>query len=80
MCRICGKYICPPPCPSYMGESAERGKMIGRCNRCGDRLCEYDYLRYAYEKLYCHKCYKIMSKKRGDYERGKRDAKEKNCG
>ena len=77
MCRICGKYICPPPCPSYCGESAEMGKMIGRCAGCGERLCEYDYLRYAYGKLLCHRCYKIMTDERGDYERDNRDSKEK---
>lgn len=69
MCRICGKYICPPPCPSYTGDSAEGGKMIGRCCNCGDILREYDYLRYAYGNLYCYDCYRITTDERGDYER-----------
>ena len=77
MCRICGKYICPPQCPSYSGESAERGRMIGRCYVCGESLCEYDYLRYAYRKLLCYDCYKGMSDDRGEYERDNRDRKEK---
>ena len=64
MCRICGKYICPPPCPSYKGESAERGKKIGICTVCGNDLHEYDYLRYAYGKLLCYDCYKTTRERR----------------
>ena len=35
MCDICGKYICPPACPSYSGDSAEFGRCVGVCRKCG---------------------------------------------
>lgn len=58
MCRICGKYKCPPSCPEYAGESAERGKRVGVCQECGEGLCEYDEFVYSYGKPYCMACYK----------------------
>ena len=69
MCRICGKYICPPVCPSYDGESAERGRRIGFCARCGRTLCEYDYIGYSDGKPYCLGCYRqVKYCDRGDYD------------
>ena len=56
MCKICRKYKCPPSCPSYDGESAERGKRVGECALCGTTLCEYDYIEYTYGKPYCYEC------------------------
>ena len=60
MCRICGKYKCPPSCPSYEGDSAERGKKVGNCGLCGDSLCEDDYINYSYGKPYCIDCIEIL--------------------
>ncbi|MBE6531877.1 MAG: hypothetical protein E7679_07340 [Ruminococcaceae bacterium] len=79
MCRICGKYICPPSCPSYDGESAEMGKMIGRCSECGVRLCEYDDIVYSYGKPYCVDCYniKIRYDERYKYKRRGNEGKSR---
>ena len=66
MCRICGKYKCPPSCPEYEGESAERGKRVGVCHICGVGLCEYDDIVYSYGKPYCMACYK--DRERGESE------------
>ena len=69
MCRICGKYICPPACPSYDGESAERGRAKGRCYVCGAMVCEYDEIVYSSGKPYCFACYREVERsKRGDYD------------
>ncbi len=69
MCRICGKYICPPACPSYDGESAERGRRIGFCASCNRTLCEYDYIGYSNGKPYCLDCYRqVKFCDRGDYD------------
>lgn len=57
MCQICGKYLCPPACPSYRGRSAERGDKICECSVCGAFLCEYDIVKYSYGKPYCRDCY-----------------------
>ena len=57
MCRICGKFICPPPCPSYDGESAERGKKIAVCTACECSICEYDEIRFKYGFPYCLDCF-----------------------
>ena len=56
MCKICRKYKCPPSCPSYDGESPERGVRIGFCALCGEPLCEYDNIEYSYGKPYCVDC------------------------
>ena len=70
MCRICGKYICPPACPSYEGESAERGRRTGWCRGCGEALFEYDEVRYSGGKPYCFACYiEVERYERGDYDR-----------
>ena len=63
MCRICRKYKCPPSCPEYDGESAERGVRIGYCALCGAALCELDYVEYSYGKPYCYDCIEKYSDK-----------------
>ena len=63
MCKICRKYKCPPRCPSYDGESAERGKRVGYCTLCGTTLCEYDYFEYSYGKPYCYECINMNTDK-----------------
>lgn len=65
MCQICGKYLCPPACPSYRGRSAERGYKICECSACGTFLCEYDTIKHSYGKPYCQDCYvKIIAEKK----------------
>ncbi|MBQ8140137.1 MAG: hypothetical protein IJ038_00385 [Clostridia bacterium] len=63
MCGVCGKYICPPPCPFHNGESAERGRKRGECYACGESLCEYDEIRFSYGKPYCVDCFEKLSEK-----------------
>ena len=63
MCQICRKYKCPPSCPSYDGESAERGVRVAFCAACGSSLCEYDYIEYSYGKPYCCDCIKMNTDK-----------------
>ena len=60
MCRICNKFICPPPCPNYSGESAERGKRIAICHACGRSICEYDDINFDYGFPYCLDCYEEL--------------------
>ena len=63
MCRICGRYICRPACPMYIGESAEWGKPISSCALCGGSICEYEDIRYSYGKPYCTNCFKLIKEK-----------------
>ena len=69
MCRICGKFICPPPCPNYEGDSAERGKRVAVCSNCECSICEEDEIRFKYGFPYCLDCY---TKQRDDTEQSKR--------
>ena len=46
VCDICEKYICPPSCPSYKGDSAEFGKAVAICRKCGRYIyADDDYFR-----------------------------------
>lgn len=56
MCSICGKYLCPPACPSYRGDSAELGKRVGICRKCGRYIYENeDYYGSVGAKI-CEDC------------------------
>ena len=57
VCKYCGKYKCPPPCPSYQGESAERGKPIGICRKCGGYIYRYDDYFDGIGGLVCDQCF-----------------------
>ena len=65
MCRICGKYNCPPACPSYNGESAELGERIDFCAVCGTPLYQYEYIKYSYGKPYCVDCVDMIFEEDG---------------
>ena len=59
MCKTCGRYICPPNCPEYLGKNIERGKIYGSCAECGEIIyCDDDYIRKS-ELIYCKVCSKI---------------------
>ena len=64
MCSFCAKYICPPACPRYSGENAEKGKLLAVCHGCGRSLREYDNIDFSYGKPYCFECfYNLLNSK-----------------
>ena len=77
MCLICGKYKCPPTCPEYEGESAERGRAVGLCSVCGSVICEYDDMEFSYGKPYCIDCYNKESEGENMTEAVKIDMRER---
>ena len=56
MCEICRCYLCPPNCPSYNGWSAELGKCLAVCARCGELLYEEDEAFEIDGKTVCEDC------------------------
>lgn len=59
MCEFCRKYLCPSCCPSFVGHSAELGRVRFRCTGCGKRLYEDDDYIIDYGKPYCLSCKSI---------------------
>ena len=53
MCEICGQYFCYPSCPAYDGRSAELGKYLFRCAKCGERMFEADNYTIYNGKPFC---------------------------
>ena len=56
MCDICGGYFCYPSCPSYNGDSAEFGKRLFLCSRCGRSIYEIDDYTKDEDNVYCEEC------------------------
>ena len=69
MCRICRKYLCPPSCPSFCGDSAERGRAISNCALCDAYICEYDEYEILHDKLLCEECIKKIEEQQDLFER-----------
>ena len=61
MCEICGQYFCYPSCPAYDGRSAELGKYLFRCAKCGERMFEADNYTIYNGKPFCDDCADKMS-------------------
>ncbi len=56
MCAICKFLYCPSSCPSYEGDSPERGRPIGECAVCEDYIYEDDYYYIESGKMLCAEC------------------------
>ena len=56
MCDQCGKYICPPSCPKYVGRSAYKGRIYGICGVCRRIIYVTDRSIRKGEVLLCEEC------------------------
>ena len=72
MCEICGKYVCPPACPSYMGKSCNSGGLWAVCTRCSREIYRRDVLFRKSEMIFCRECYETLYfvSADGDKEKG----------
>ena len=69
MSQYCYKYRCPPSCPSYDGVSAEYGRPIGVCARCGEHVYRHERFERMQASLLCANCAKDIFIRK--YERNK---------
>ena len=56
MCAICSFRRCPPACPSYRGQSRERGSPVGQCDECGAFVYAEDDFFQTARTIICAAC------------------------
>jgi len=64
MCEICGKYICPPECPSFAGKDTDDGELYAVCAGCSSLIYTRQKSFRKSEMIFCEKCYGELFKSR----------------
>ena len=63
MCDECGRIYCARQCPNYGAVSAERGKRIRRCSKCGQGIYEVETFSVINRLAICEACVQEERKK-----------------